>query len=98
MVIVRNVFQIRPEEMKNALSIVREGRPLAQRLGMPAQRAMSDLVAGFYTLVLESEYPSLSAFEESISKAFSNPEWQAFYSRLRPLVAGGHREIFTLVE
>lgn len=98
MIVVRNVFQIRPEEMKHALALVREGRPLAQRLGMPTQRAMSDLVAGFYTLVLETEHASLADFEASISKAFSNPEWQAYYSRLRPLVAGGHREVFTLVE
>mgnify|MGYP000899720159 CR=1 FL=1 len=98
MVIVRNVFQIRPEEMKKALSIVREGRPLAERLGMPAQRAMADLVAGFYTLVLESEHPSLSAFEESISKAFSNPEWQAFYSRLFFFNDTATTEIYTLVE
>lgn len=98
MIVVRNVFQIRPEEMKKALGIVREGRPLAQRLGMPSQRATTDLVAGFYTLVLETEHPSLADFEESIQKSFANPEWQAFYSRLRPLIAGGHREILTLVE
>jgi hypothetical protein len=98
MIVVRNVFQIRPEEMKKALAIVRESRPLAERLGMPRQRAMTDLVAGFYTLVLETEHPSLAAFEEDISKSFSNPEWQAFYGRLRPLVAGGHREVLTLVE
>jgi hypothetical protein len=98
MVVVRNVFQIRPEEMKKALAIVRESRPLFESLGMPRQRAMTDLVADFYTLVLETELPSLGAFEEATVKHFSNPEWQAFYSRLRPLVSGGRREVFTVVD
>ena len=98
MIVVRNVFQIRPEEMKKALAVIRESRPLLERLGMPRQRAMTDLVADFYTLVLEAEFPSLADFEEGTTKHFANPEWQAFYSRLRPLVAAGRREVFTIVD
>ncbi len=98
MIVVRDVFRIRPTEMKAAKTAVREMRPLSERLGLSSQRAMTDLVGPSYTLVLESLYPSLSDLEKALARAFADPDWQAAYARLRPLVEGGHREVYSLLE
>ena len=42
--------------------------------------------------------PNLGAFESDGPKLFGDKEWQASYQKMTPLVASGHREVFTIVE
>jgi len=97
MIVIRNVFSIHPEKMKEAKAAVPQIQAINVRLGMPAGRALTDLTGPAYTLVLEMEWPSLAAFEQGLVKVMADPEWQAAYGRLRPLIASGHREVYSVV-
>jgi hypothetical protein len=98
MIVVRDVFRIHPERMKEAVSLLREGRGMIQSVGFSNHRALTDLAGENYTLVLEIEVADLGAWERTLKQGFADPKWQAWYSKFRPLIAGGRREIFTLVE
>lgn len=98
MIVVRNTFHVHPERMKDAVALAKEGRILVERLGFPIPRVMVDVAAEFYTLVLDTEFASLTDFDARLPQNFANPEWQAWYAKFTPLVTGGRREIFRVVE
>jgi hypothetical protein len=98
MIIVRNTFSIQPKRMKEAVALVKEGQALVARIGFPVPRVSVDVAAELYTMVFETEFPSLADFEERLPKNFANPDWQAWYSQFTELVLGGRREIFRVIE
>jgi hypothetical protein len=51
-----------------------------------------------YAFVWEVTCPSLSAWEGSMSDTRGAEEWAAWDQKFAPLLDGGHREIFTVVE
>ena len=102
MVVVRNVFQLKFGKAREAVAIVKEGLAIQKRLASSAgvemrSRVLTDITGPFYTLVLELTVPSLSDFERHGPSFMGNPEWQANYQKLQPLVDSGYREIFTVV-
>ena len=97
MIIVRDLFHIQPDQMKKAKELIQEGREIMRRQGYSSVRVMTDLTGDYYRLVLEGEYNSLADFESAMKKVQANRKWQQFYPKLRKLILGGHREIFTLV-
>jgi len=98
MVRVRDVFQIHPEHMREVKSAVLDMRDLGKRMGYPQMRVLTDFIGEYYTLVLESDYPSLNEWEQALTKSFGDKEWQTKYGRIRPMVRGGRREIFQVLE
>ncbi|HWP84854.1 MAG TPA: hypothetical protein VNN17_06670 [Terriglobia bacterium] len=98
MIVVRDLFHIQPDQMKKAKELLGEGRAILRSQGYATLRAMTDLTGEYYTLVLESEYQNLAEFESATKTVQSNARWQRFYPKLRKLILGGRREIFTLVE
>lgn len=97
MLLVRNVLEIDPERMKAVRDSAHRIAPILKSLNIPTTRIMTDLVGGFYTLVIETEVPDLATFETGLASSFAHPEWQKFYSDIRGAVRGGRREIFTIV-
>ena len=97
MIIVRDLFHIQPDQMKKAKELTQQGRKIMRRQGYSSVRVMTDLTGDYYTLVLESEFKSLADFESAMKKLQSNRQWQKFYPKLRKLILGGRRDIFTLV-
>jgi hypothetical protein len=98
MIVVRNTFLVHPTHMKEAVALAKEGKTLVQRLGFPVPRVCVDVAAEFYTLVLETEFASLADFDARLPQNFASSEWQDWYARFTPLVRGGRREIFRVVE
>ena len=98
MIVVRDVFQIDPEQMKKAKKFTREMREFGKKAGSPISRILTDLTGEYYTLILESEAPSLGDYEAGLHKILAHKEWQKMYPRFRKLIKGGRREIFTVVE
>ena len=98
MIVVRDIFQIEPDQMKLAKELTKQMRELERRLGYRVSRAMTDLTGEYYTLVFESEYGSLAEYETGLKKTMSDPEWQKFYPQFRKLIRGGRREMYTVVE
>ena len=99
MIVVREVFSIDPDQMKQAKELMREYRSMAKKLNHPTPRVMTDLVASHYTMVMETDFPDLASFEKMMSSSFQTPEWQQFYPNFRKLLrGGGRREIYTLLD
>lgn len=98
MLIVRNVFRIRPGSMKEALAQAKQGRALMAKVGFPRSRILTDVVGNFYTLILENECETLQEFEQGFSSSVAADEWQAWYKAMTPLIVEGYREILRVVE
>ncbi len=65
---------------------------------MGSYRVLTDLVGPAYTLVLESTYESLTAFEKTARSMSASEDWKKWYQKFTPLVESGYREIFNVVE
>lgn len=98
MIVIRNIFRIRPGAMKQALALVKRGQALTAQTGFSRSRALTDVAADFYTLVFEIECESLQQFEQGLSQNFGSAEWQSWYQEFTPLIQGGRREIFHIVD
>ncbi|MGN6392603.1 MAG: hypothetical protein ACTHM9_10205 [Gemmatimonadales bacterium] len=101
MIVVRNIFQVKFGQAREAIAAWKQGMSIAQRTGatVSSQRLLTD-VAGpdFYTLVLEGTYPSLAEFERSAQAFMASAEFRAWYPAFAALCVGGRREILTVVE
>lgn len=98
MILVRDVFQIDPEQMKQAKEWAREMRDRFSTEGRGKRRVLTDFVGDYYTLVLETEFESLGALEATLKQAFADPEWQESYARFRRVIVGGRRKIFSILD
>ncbi len=98
MIVVRNIFHLKFGKAKEAIAVWKEGMALNKRLGMPESRLLTDLVGPFYTIVLETPFESLSAWENTGKNVMGSEEWRLWYQKLTALTESGYREIFSIVE
>jgi hypothetical protein len=98
MIVVRNVFQLKFGMAKDAKALVKENQDLMKKYGQTTSRFMTDLTGEFYTLVMETSYENLTAFENSSKDVMGVKEFGQWYSKFVPLVKSGQREIFNIVE
>lgn len=98
MILVRDIFHLKFGKAKDAKALFAEARNLFSKPGQPKPKAMTDLSGPFYTLVMETEWKSLSDMENSMKEAFVDAERQAWYQKFIPLVDSGSREIYTILE
>lgn len=100
MILVRNVFRLQFGKARDATALFREGQALMQKsgFGTGAARVLTDLVAPFYTLVLEMTFESLSDYEQKAREMMQRDDWKSWYAKVPPLARDGYREIFTIVE
>ncbi len=101
MIVVRDVFQMKFGKSREALDLWKEGQELISRADGTNRefRMLTDMIGGhFYTLVLEAEYESLTAYEAAISKIMGNGDWKKWYQKFVPLAESGSREIYNVVQ
>lgn len=98
MIVVRDVFQLKFGKAKEAIGLLKEQPEVLKRSGYPPQRILADVTGEYYTLVMESTFNDLAAFEAALKGLSQDAEWQAFYARFTPLVESGRREVFRVVE
>jgi hypothetical protein len=100
MILVRNVFRLKFGKAREGVAVLKEGVALARRLagGETSMRVLTDLTGDFYTLVLEMTYPDVAGFDQAAKKIMGDPQWQANYQKLVPLVESGRREMFNVVD
>jgi hypothetical protein len=90
MTIIRNVFRLKFGKAREAVALFKEGVAIQQMAGANfSQRILTDLTGPFYTVVLELTAPSLGAFEAEAPKIMGNPEFQANFQKIVPLVEIG---------
>ncbi len=98
MILVRDIFQLKFGKAKDAKAVWKEGMELIKKYGFGSSRALTDLTGSSYTLIIETEWKSLSDWENSMKSGLGTDEWQKWYQKFVPLAEKGSREIFTIVE
>lgn len=99
MLLIRDVFRCKPGRAKDLVARFERTLPsLRQDDRLTSCRILVDLVADYWTVVLESEAEDLSQFERHMAELGSRPEVQEAMSGYMELVDGGRREIFRIVK
>ncbi len=99
MILVRDVFRLKYGQARPAVAAFKEGIEIGKKAGeMGSYRVLTDLVGPAYTLVLESTYESLTAFEKTARSMSASEDWKKWYQKFTPLVESGYREMFNVVE
>ena len=94
MIIIRDVFQLRFGEAKEAIPLLEQGVAALKEAGYPVERILADVTGEYYTLVMESRVESLSQYEQAEASIRDVDAWQQAYRRFVPLVRAGRREVF----
>lgn len=98
MYVVRDIFRCKPGKAKELAERFKRAMPLMERDDrFRNNRVMVDAVAGYWTVVLQSDVESLSDFERHLVEFGSREDVRAIMSGYMELVDGGHREIFRVV-
>ncbi len=97
MIVVRDIFQLHFGKAREATELFRQGREHLASIGYPVNRILVDVTGEYYTLVMESHFATLAAFEQA-EGASGSEAWKEIYARIVPLVRSGRREIFREVE
>lgn len=98
MILIRDIFYLKFGKAKDALGLLPELKNIAQKMNYPAGRILTDFVTDHsYTLIMESEWKSLSDWENSMKGGSGMEEWQKWYEKFKPLCENAYREIFDIV-
>ena len=95
MFVIRNVFRCKPGQAKNVIEKFQKAMPLMQELAK--QRILVDEVAGFWTVVVETETEDLAAFEKLLKERGQRQDLRDAMSGYLDSVESGYREIFRVV-
>jgi hypothetical protein len=97
MLLVRDVFSCKPGKSMELAERFKKTFPSMKASDGFVPRVMVDLVADYWTVVLEAEVEDLSAFERHMREYRDRPEVRQAMDGYMDLVKGGRREIYTLV-
>lgn len=99
MILIRDIFHLKFGKAKDAKTLLLEMKNIAKKMDFPIGRALTDLVTNHsYTLILESEWKSLSDWENTMKSGMGMDEWQKWYQKFVPLCDSAYREIFNILE
>jgi len=95
MYLIRNVFRTKPGMTNELVKKFKQAMPYMKDTGYLNTRLMTDVVAGFWTVIMESEVENLSVFENTAGFT-SRPEVKEIMKDYMSLIETGHREIFKI--
>lgn len=95
MFVIRNVFRCKPGQAKNVIEKFQAAIPMMQELAK--QRILVDEVAGFWTVVVETETEDMATFEKLLKKRGQRADLRDAMSGYLDSVESGCREIFRVV-
>ena len=95
MYLIRDIFKCKPGKAKELVNKFKQTIPYMEEHRARNARILTDIVADYWTVVLEVEVESLAEFESR--RGFtSKPEVQEIMKDYMTLVEGGRREIFNI--
>lgn len=97
MYIVRNIFQLKFGQYRDAKALMDEAMNKGMMPKSKTIRILSDFTGDAYRMILETGYDSLADFEKELTSDMAKSEWQAWYAKFKELVNGSHREILKQV-
>jgi len=94
MIIVRDVFQAKYGKGSDLAALFKEAKEKWSIQYAP--RVLTDASGPFFTVVTETEFESLAAFEQESGAIFSMPEFGDWFGRMTQLVESGRREFYNI--
>lgn len=98
MIVVREVFELHYGKAKEAIQLAKEMMKASPAMDGGHPRILTDTVGRYYTVVMEMEYESLTAFEAAMATEFAGDQMRDLNARFGALVMQGRREVFRVVE
>lgn len=95
--LVRDIFQLKFGHFRDAKKLLEEVREKELLPENSNARLLTDFTGDSYRLILENGFPSLEAYENSLSNSIRADEWQQWYEKFKPHVESSHREILKQV-
>lgn len=98
MLIIRDIFTAKPGQ---ASKLARLFRDMITELDWKNARVMTDLVSNMHTVVLETQFPSLAAFEEEMRGYSTGPNAEKMAERMKgynDMYYKGKREVLQITE
>lgn len=97
MYLFREVVRCRPGKVREMVNKFKGVSGVMQRMGYPPFRIYTDVSAErFWTVILEAEAESLSAFMEMEESVMADEEARSAMAGYHDLVLEGRREIFRI--
>jgi hypothetical protein len=96
MYLIRDVFKARPGRAKDLVAKFKQAAPHMRTPGLHGMRVMTDTVAGYWTVVCETEVEELQAYFDMGRSHPAVPEVDEAMKGYMDLVYGGHREVFRI--
>lgn len=96
MFVIRNVFRCKPGQARNVIEKFKAVQPIMQEIAR--HRIMVDEVAGFWTVVVETETEDLATFQKLLHERGQDRRIQDAMSGYMDFVDSGYREIYRVVE
>jgi hypothetical protein len=98
MLLIRDIFRCKPGKARQVAEMLKGLLPsFEQHDGFRNSRVLVDLVAEYWTVVLEAEVEDLAQFERHMQTYGSRPEVREAMAGYTELVEGGRREIFRIL-
>lgn len=97
MFIIRDIFQLRFGEYKEAKTLLDQAYSNGLLPEAKSSRILSDFTGESYRLIFEEGYDSLGDYEQSLQESMTKEEWQKWYEKFKKHVESSHREILRLV-
>lgn len=98
MILVRDVLQAKYGKVDELTAIFKEFRANWPQGEWYGRRVLTDASGRFFTVVVETELPSLAEWERRFAELLSQPGFGEWFERTVPLADSGHREFYNIVE
>ena len=95
MFVIRNVFRCKPGQAKNVIEKFKAVQPIMQEIAK--HRILVDEVAGFWTVVVETETEDLASFQKLLHERGQDTRIQDAMAGYMDFVDSGYREIYRVV-
>jgi hypothetical protein len=93
MFVIRDVFRARAGKGKELIAKFKRAGDFMPKEDIHARRILSDTVAGYWTIVMETEVEKLDTYFQMLNTRPSNPKAEEAMKGYTDLVEGGYREI-----
>jgi len=94
LIIVRDVFQAKYGKGGDLVALFKEAQEKWPT--QYANRILTDASGSFFTVVTETEYVNLAAWEQASNETYSMPEFGDWFERMTLLVDSGRREFYNI--
>ncbi len=93
MFVIRDVFRAKAGKGKELATMFKSAAAEMPGEGVKSRRIMTDFVAQYWTIVMETEVENLDTYFQLLNARPSNPRAQEMMKNYPSLVEGGYREI-----